>query len=925
MKSIIRQYILLVQLLALSSTVSAGHMFTQASSNTPTWIQSGQGIVIDQYGDEGGASSGGISIYFQANNTVPTAANTTNSDWWQWSAGDVMKINLPLSNATYTYTIAYDAASGNCAYDYCGQNSNQTSINISSSTLGDSGVALPAHSGQNQQYTSSDVAFSWSIEALAGEFSLGGYRLYTSAGTIDGTGAGPLSQSSVVSSEEVQQSVGGSSPPDIDTAKSEYTVTELNNGSVNAVFDGGVLQVDSAGSVTTAFTVNSTNGTIDSNGNDVDFSGAFSGTGEITKSGSGTVTLSGVNTHSGGTTVSGGTLQVSSDSNLGTGGITLNGGTLASSATMTTAKNIAVGASNGEFDVANGTTFTSNGVLSGVGGITKSGGGTVTLAGVNTHSGGTTVSGGTLQVEGTLASTTVNISSGSVLGGSGTLAGDVTVMGQLTPGSSPGTLTIAGDLTLTSGSTLINEIDGNNYSLAGGAGSYDRITLIGASSVFTADGTLEPILRGISSPATNSFTPTIGESFRIVTTVNASGVAGEFSSITQPALGIDANSRLDVVYGTNFIDIYVTPESYAALLTGSGLENMINAATAFDGIRPSAAARSSNDTGRFFNGLYGLTATQLSTALLQASGEIHVFALNDIRSGIRGMSSSLSSATRYAPVGENFWLDVGGHNASYKSDVTASAYDSNERHVWIGSHIVDDGSKRIGVAAGYSDGSVSTDFSASADRKTAALATYFYGSFDAIKVDGEFGLAHTWTDIDRLVGLSTGASGNESTAEADVAFANVNLGYESQLTDDINGSLMTRLGVEFIDADGYVESGSAATTLQVDQEFYRSAELLLGYSFNGSFTSEHGTGLWNLGLGATKQLAWNDQTLSRSVSMHGADWTVSTENADEVTKFLNVGIVFPLGAGSSIGLNLNATHSDDRSTVGGNVVFSTPL
>ena len=29
------------------TTVQAGHLFTQATSNTPTWIQTGQGISID--------------------------------------------------------------------------------------------------------------------------------------------------------------------------------------------------------------------------------------------------------------------------------------------------------------------------------------------------------------------------------------------------------------------------------------------------------------------------------------------------------------------------------------------------------------------------------------------------------------------------------------------------------------------------------------------------------------------------------------------------------------------------------------------------------------------------------------------------------------------------------------------------------------
>ena len=90
-------------LLAMPGVAKAGHMFTQASSNTPTWIQAGQGIAIQQYGDEGGSGAGNIAIYFEAPaGGVPAGATQTAnaSDWWNWSAGDVMQINLPLGGTT---------------------------------------------------------------------------------------------------------------------------------------------------------------------------------------------------------------------------------------------------------------------------------------------------------------------------------------------------------------------------------------------------------------------------------------------------------------------------------------------------------------------------------------------------------------------------------------------------------------------------------------------------------------------------------------------------------------------------------------------------------------------------------------------------------------------------------------------------------
>ncbi|MEN8951608.1 MAG: hypothetical protein ABF300_11720, partial [Planktotalea arctica] len=106
-----------------------------------------------------------------------------------------------------------------------------------------SSVVLPAHSGQDTSYTSSDTSFSWSVVAIAGEFSLAGYRIYTSAGTIDGTGAGPLDQSSVVSAAQAQS--GGSGPSAISQAGSAISdLVDTGGNALSSVFDGGELIVD---------------------------------------------------------------------------------------------------------------------------------------------------------------------------------------------------------------------------------------------------------------------------------------------------------------------------------------------------------------------------------------------------------------------------------------------------------------------------------------------------------------------------------------------------------------------------------------------------------------------------------------------------------------------------------------------------------
>jgi outer membrane autotransporter protein len=103
--------------------------------------------------------------------------------------------------------------------------------------------------------------------------------------------------------------IGGMS--DINLAQPFYLTSAVLGGSVLPNFNGGTLKVDSAGPVATAFTVQATNGTIDTDGNSVEFSGSITGVGGLAKTGLGTLTLSNINMLGGSFAVNGGALNVS--------------------------------------------------------------------------------------------------------------------------------------------------------------------------------------------------------------------------------------------------------------------------------------------------------------------------------------------------------------------------------------------------------------------------------------------------------------------------------------------------------------------------------------------------------------------------------------------------------------------------------------
>ena len=93
------------------------------------------------------------------------------------------------------------------------------------------------------------------------------------------------------------------------------------------------------------------------------------------------------------------------------------------------------------------------------------------------YTGYTSVSNGTLQIDGSLAgSPQVRVYSGATLKGSGFIGGAVILYGgTLAPGSSPGTLTVTGDVTFSSSATFDVELLGPL------AGHYDKLLMVGSS------------------------------------------------------------------------------------------------------------------------------------------------------------------------------------------------------------------------------------------------------------------------------------------------------------------------------------------------------------------------------------------------------------------------------------------------------------
>tara|TARA_B110001450_G_C17656958_1_gene495678 strand:+ start:173 stop:3001 length:2829 start_codon:yes stop_codon:yes gene_type:complete len=248
---------------------------------------------------------------------------------------------------------------------------------------------------------------------------------------------------------------------------------------------------------------------------------------EVIKLGSNTVIYTGTNSSSGGVDVEAGTLKVSGSDNLGSGEVSLEGGELEISTNTTLTNAISSSSDDSTIDTSSNS-VTASGTLSGSKEINKTGTGTLTLTGTLNNTGGIDVKSGTLIANGT-GVTPVTVTSGT-LQGSGTI-GNLTSSSFVAPGNSIGTLNVAGNVTLNSGSILVIEVNSD--------GTSDKI-------IATGNANLGGVLR--ISPEAGTYNASTEYTF-----LTASNVSGTFSNVV--LLSCSGGDTISTTYGASSVKV----------------------------------------------------------------------------------------------------------------------------------------------------------------------------------------------------------------------------------------------------------------------------------------------------------------------------------------------------------------------------------
>lgn len=570
-------------------------------------------------------NSGDISLW----NSTVTSANTTslggNLSWLGiqiTNAGGLVTINsgntLTLGSSGIDMSAATVDFNLNCAVVL---GSSQTWSITSGRTLTSTGII--SGSG-NLTKTGAGTLILSGANTYTGSTTITGGTLSVANGTALGTGTGAMTIN----------------PTGIFQATGTFT-------SSRAVVLGGTGGASSGGTFDVTAGSNETR------------NGIISGSGSLTKTGSGTLTLTVANTYTGDTYLNGGVLSINNTQALGalppSLGSTLYALHMASGttlqATFTTTgddRQLQLISGTATLDVTSTVIHQHNGLIYGSGGLIKSGAGTEILTNANTYTGGTTINGGTLQINNSTGSGT---GTGAVtVNSSGTLSGLPTATGFANPGTISGAVTVngGGALLAKSGSTFTF----GGLTLNATAISNFQIGPPVASPLVNITGTNAFTLAGLST----------------INISNAGGLAAgtyQLFNYTGTALANITNLQLGSTPGGGF--------------TYSLSNNQTN--TSVDLIVSTSSDQWANDA----NGNWGVTSNWTSGVVPNSVGAAaNFFALINqartvtVNNAFTVGSLTFNSANSYTIAGDG----VGGHGLTLSNNGTAFL------SVLLGSHTI---------------------------------------------------------------------------------------------------------------------------------------------------------------------------------------------------------------------------------------------
>ncbi len=536
--------------------------------------------------------------------------------------------------------------------------------------------------------------------------------------------------------------------------------------------------------------------------------------------------------------------------------------------------------------------------ISGSGELTKAGAGLLTLNGTHTYSGATTVSAGILALNGTTENSAATIALGARLMGTGTL-GALSVSGTLAPGNSIGTLKVAGNATVSAGSTYEVEI----------AATGDSDLLAVQGSVTLAGGQVVVL----DMPGTYL----AGTTYTIVTA--GQGVSGTFAGVTDslPLLDAELFYELDRVLlmlirnDQSLADLGRTPNQRA---TGAGIDSLGGGT-----LEAALAVLDDAEVLAALDLLSGEIHASVKGAFLEESRYLREAVLGRLRQvsgpvpsgdyAQEGLAIQPAAAGGVTGTTRAIWGTVVGAIGSLEEDGNAAELERNTAGLIVGIDGAVGESGRLGLVIGYTHSSFDVDDRASSGSSD-NLHLGVYGGFE---IDG-FGLRAGAAYSRHFVETSRKASFGDFSEDLD---ADYNAGTAQLFAetgyrlDFASASFEPFAGIAYVNVhtDSFEESKGTAALAQdssdTDQVFSTlGLRAMTLFILGGSETMLSATVGW--------RHAFEDVTPEADLSFAGGNsFEIAGTPIDRDALALQAGIEMRVGENSSFAVTYSGQIGDD--------------
>jgi autotransporter-associated beta strand protein len=434
--------------------------------------------------------------------------------------------------------------------------------------------------------------------------------------------------------------------------------------------------------------------------------------------------------------------------------------------------------------------------------LTKQGTATLTLSGANTYSGGTNVNAGTLSILGMSPTGTgdITIALGATISGQGEIIGRLTVSGTMKPGNSPGYMSTNADVTMTSGSTYIQDIAGttqaSDSSPVGAPGYYSYLNIEGGQFIINSGATLTPRLSDLFTPGqqgygSGDFTPLLGDRFRIITADD--GIVSKFTTLNQPE-ALAPSTTFAVFYdmqNSKSIDLVVIPSSYTSTISnGFANQNALSVGQALDRIAQAnrlggatksqdqlldaiATQRSPIAVANYAQSLAGevyaatVAVNAQTSQRVQQTVRARLWSINPstgMGNGLDSLSATTNktqSAEQQVGTDRHVWGDATFQRGVRSSDNNSGGWNSNLYQVTFGVDLHASESLMAGGGISLSNTTLSPAYG-SATIQQGSLFAYGKMNIQKYTIDAVASLGLSSSDITRadITGLSKGFNDN---------------------------------------------------------------------------------------------------------------------------------------------------------------------